>query len=238
MTIYPDMEIRVDRLEELVESVWHAFQQTDAQMARHEAKTAQYEAQMARDNARTNREITRFSQGMDEFKDEMAVFKDEMHADRKAINKQWGELANKLGTLAEDIVAPSIPRILRHLANCPSEEPDMVAVRMKRKHPTIPDLSQEFDVVAVCGKYVLITETKNKMSVEKVNDFVELMKQARGYFPEYADQERYHFLGALAALHVDRSIVRYGEKKGVLMLGLGDEMMDVLNENTETLEHF
>ncbi len=37
----------------------------------------------------------------------MDSFKDEMKEDRKRMNKQWGDPANRLGTLAEDVVAPN-----------------------------------------------------------------------------------------------------------------------------------
>ena len=45
---------------------------------------------------------------MKEFKDEMADFKNEPETDRKNRNKQWGELANKMGTLVEDIISPAV----------------------------------------------------------------------------------------------------------------------------------
>ena len=213
MTSYlePQLEPRVHRLEILMENVLDSIKQS---------------------NARADRALTRLSF-------EMADFKDEMRADRKAMNRQWGELANKMGTMTEDIVAPSVPRILREVVGCsPSEELDMLAVRMKRKHPQITGKSQEFDVVAVCDGYVLISETKSRISSRKINNFMERMKEARDYFPEYADKERYRFLGALAALYVDKSVVHYGEKQGVLILGLGEHLMDAMNEDMTSLHHF
>ena len=53
------------------------------------------------------------------------------------------------------------------------------------------------------------------------------MKQARGFFPEYADR---YFIGAIASLYVDESVVRYGQDQGLLVLGLGEDLMTVLNE--------
>ena len=34
------------------------------------------------------------------------------------MNKRWGELANKMGTVVEDIVAPSIQRLAREVFDC------------------------------------------------------------------------------------------------------------------------
>ena len=58
---------------------------------------------------RLERSQTNLHQEMQDFKDEMRTFKDEAESDRKRMNKQWGELANKVGTAVEDIVAPNIP---------------------------------------------------------------------------------------------------------------------------------
>jgi uncharacterized protein CbrC (UPF0167 family) len=109
---------------------------------------------------------------------------------------------------------------------CEEDEVEHFAVRVRRRHPQERGWSQEFDVLAACGDYVLINETKSSLNVNDVNDFVKMMESAREFFPEYADR---HFIGAIASLYVDDSVVRYGQKRGVLVLGLGDYMMEVLN---------
>ena len=38
--------------------------------------------------------------------------------ERQEMNKRWGELANKMGTVVEDIVAPSIRRLAREMFDC------------------------------------------------------------------------------------------------------------------------
>jgi len=53
-----------------------------------------------------------------ELTEDLHAFQNEMREDRKRMNKQWGDLANRLGTLAEDIVAPNIPRIVRDYFGC------------------------------------------------------------------------------------------------------------------------
>lgn len=53
-------------------------------------------------------EMKEFKDEMKDFKDEMIIFKNESQTDRKNMNKQWGDLANKLGTIVEDIVAPQL----------------------------------------------------------------------------------------------------------------------------------
>ncbi len=181
-------------------------------------------AEFLRAQARAQAQVEQTSREMREFKAEMREFKVEMRAFKNESNKRWGELAQRLGTLAEDLVAPSVPRILRQTINC-AEEPDS-AVRVRRRHSTDRSRRHEFDVVAVCGDFVLINETKSRLAADDVDDFTSLLQQARAFFPEHADKK---IIGALASLTVDESVVRHGEKAGLLMLGLGEELMDLLN---------
>lgn len=43
---------------------------------------------------------------------ELRAFKDEMREQNRERNRQWGQMAPKLGTLVEDLVAPSLPRLI------------------------------------------------------------------------------------------------------------------------------
>ena len=250
----PQLEPRVHRLEILMENVLDSIKQSNAradraltrlsfEMADFKTEMADFKDEMHADRAASSKAHADFVAEMHADRAASskahADFVAEMHADRKAMNKKWGELANKWGTLVEDVVAPSVPRILRNMTNCPpSEGLDMQAVRMRRKHPHISGKSQEFDAVAVCGGYVLIAEAKSNLSPRYIKNFIKRMEKAREYFPEYADAEQYHFIGALASLYVDESVIRYGEKQGILILGLGDDLMDVMNEDMTTLHHF
>jgi hypothetical protein len=112
---------------------------------------------------------------------------------------------------------------------------DWVAVRFRRRHPEDRGRSQEFDVVAACGEYMLINETKSSLDTKDIDDFVELMSQARDFFPEYADRR---FIGAIASLYVDESVVGYGQKRGLLVLGLSEDLIDVLNDPDFEPEEF
>ncbi len=180
---------------------------------------------------------------MREFKKEMSKFKDEMHEERrlerderkqlanemriltKDMNKKWGEMSHKLGTMADDLVAPSIPRIVRTVIACTDNEVES-AVRVKRTHP-ITRQQREFDVVATCGNYLFINETKSRLRPEDVTDFAEkTLPTARDYFPEHADKK---VIGVMASLYVDKSLVRNAERAGLIMLGFGEDVMDVLN---------
>jgi len=77
----------------------------------------------------------------------LEAFKEEMNEDRKKMYKMWGELANKMGTLVEDIVAPNILRIAKEYFG--AEELDFLGVRISKRNVKDRSKMREFDVIAM-----------------------------------------------------------------------------------------
>ena len=222
---YPDLQSRVSDLESMMANLITVSENT------------------SRAVAQLSLEMAQFKDEMQDFKDEMRVFKSEseqwrsksdenleafrreMREENRKLNKQLGEIANKQGRIAEDLVAPSIGRILREITHSTCEETEYEAVRV-RTHHRISGNRREFDVLAICGEYVLIVETKITLTPEKVDGFVELMEDIRNYFPEYESRK---MIGGLATLYADTSIVTYASRHGILVLAVGDDLMDIQN---------
>ena len=70
--------------------------------------------------ARTDKAIVRLElEGIVEhFVQEGARAREEAARERREMNQRWGELANKMGTVVEDIVAPSVRRLAREVFDC------------------------------------------------------------------------------------------------------------------------
>jgi len=171
-------------------------------------------------------EMRAFQQEMREFKDEMSEFKDEMRQESREMNRRWGDISNSLGMLVENMVAPSIPRVLREVLGCPDGGEQFLTVRFRSK--LSDGRTREFDAIAGCGEYLLINETKSRLGPSDIDSFIEVLKIARDFLPEYAERK---IVGALASLYVDPSLVAAGERRGLLMLGMTDEAMEVLNSS-------
>jgi hypothetical protein len=62
----------------------------------------------------------------------MKEFKDEMRASKKEMDKKWGELARKMGTLIEDIFIPSFDLAVEKYFNVIPK--DVMPGRMIRKN--------------------------------------------------------------------------------------------------------
>lgn len=174
----------------------------------------EYMKELSYQAMRTEMSLARLSE-------EMLAFKDENRRERQRMNKQWGDLANRLGTLVEDIVAPNLPRVAAELFSCPVA--DLFGVRVVRR---FGGETREYDALLVCPEVVLVNETKSRLTDAHVEGILERLAEIPRVFPEYADRRA---VGILASLYPDASVVRRATRRGVLVMGMGDETMQVLN---------
>ncbi|MBX3130444.1 MAG: hypothetical protein KF718_27240 [Polyangiaceae bacterium] len=183
------------------------------------------------------RTVDRFGREMVDFKREMADFKREMAAlwqrsdqaraeERRDWNRRWGEMSNRLGTLVEDLVAPSLPRIAAPYLELPPGCALETALRVKRRHPADPSRTREVDALCSSPSAWLACETRSRLTARHVSAFVTGLPELREFFPEYASRRLF---GCLASLAVEPEVVTFAERCGVLVLAVGDELMDVLN---------
>ena len=205
---------RVQSLEEMMADLIRAQGRTDEQLRRTDEQLR-----------RTDEQVERTSLEMAEFKDEMAEFREEMRRDRRNMNRRWGELANSMGTLAEDLVAPSIERIVQETLGCPREAIEFSGVRVRGRSAD-SSRRREVDVMVVCDDYIFVTETKSSLRVGDVEHFVETLSTIPEYYPQYGDRQ---VIGAIASLYVEEGVVRYAERQGLIVLGFGEGNMDVFN---------
>ena len=169
-------------------------------------------------------EMRAFKDEMKEFKDEMQGFKNEMQEDRRKMNKQWGELANKMGTLVEDIVAPAVrPAIQKHF-----QEEVLDIMVSRKKYDKQKGLRGEFDVIAITDTSVYLVDSKMSPNKEKLLEFKnKVVPRFRQLFPEY---KKLQMVPIFAALRFDQELVDFGTKEKVYMLAYREwDYMDILN---------
>jgi hypothetical protein len=171
--------------------------------------------------ARLSREMREFKQEMSDFKDEMRDFKDETRREHRELNRKWGDMANRLGTIVEDLVVPSLPQIIRETF---AEDIIDLSVRRRRKLPE--GRSKEFDAIAVTPTLVCVNSTKATLRSADVDRMVAEIEELREFFPAYREVP---VVGILATLAAEDSVVRYATKLGFLVLAVGDELMEVQN---------
>ncbi|NJM93550.1 MAG: hypothetical protein HC842_01810, partial [Cytophagales bacterium] len=106
---------------------------------------------------------------------------------RQEMNKRWGELANKMGTLVEDIASPGLEGLLVRDFGL---DPEVFMRRIRRKSSLGKPGRREFDVVAVSDRFFFLCEVKANPSMEHAQRFVALAKSGvvQEYFPEFSNR--------------------------------------------------
>ena len=202
------VEERVDRLEEALMKLAYAQFNTEMELRQ------------------LSREMKSFKDEMRAFKDEMQVFRDESLREQKAMNKQWGELANKMGTVVEDIVAPNLRRIAHEYFG--AERLDYFGTRITRRHATDPSKLREFDGIVVWDDKVLLNETKETLRDSYIRVFLSFLRRGEffEYFPEFAGKR---LIPVFASLAIGEDKVRHLSRQGVYAMAMTDTTMDLLN---------
>jgi hypothetical protein len=152
---------------------------------------------------------------------ELRGFKDEMRQQNREMNIKWGELANKMGTMAEDLVAPSLPRIVKEEFGL-----EVTDLTIRRKKKLKDGSSREYDALTIANGYVFLNSTKSALRPSDVERLIEEITEFRDVFPEY---KKHKIISILASLYADKSIIKRAEKVGFLVLAVGDQLMEVRN---------
>lgn len=220
----PSVKDRVDNLEKVLEeyirNVGNSQMQTEKELREFKGEMLTFKDEMCE----FKDEMRGFKDEMSDFKDEMRAFKEEMREDRKKAFKQWGEIANKMGTLAEDIVAPCVREIARQYFGCDDEE-DFMVRRFKRKAKD-KGKRREFDIIAVYDTVVIIVEVKSTPRIPYIDDFIAVLKELYEYFPEYKGKR---LVPVFASLYLPDEVIAYLTKNGIYAMATKEDMMDLIN---------
>ncbi len=142
---------------------------------------------------------------------------------RRESRKQWGDLINKLGTFAEDIVAPGLPGIAKRYFGI---DPVLrFTVRSSIRHVKTGQ-TREFDGIVVGETKWLLNETKSNPRPEYVADFIDLLKDINGYFPEYSHLA---FIPIFSSMYLDPSLMTHLTRHGIYAAQMRDDVIDLYN---------
>jgi hypothetical protein len=176
----------------------------------------------------TDMALTRLENEMQDFKDEMKEFKDrvdksisESERDRKEMNKQWGALANKMGTLVEDIISPASRPVIKKYFDCGSLDKSTRISRQRNENYF------EVDVVLADIDRVFMIEVRSTPRVEYVQEILDKASEFKNFFSEYSDRK---VIPIFASLTFDNNVTNYATKKGLYLMAYREwEYMDIIN---------
>ncbi len=165
--------------------------------------------------------LRRLENEMRAFKDEMRAFKNETKEENKRRNREWGDLARKMGTMVEDLIAPALrPALKKYFKS----EVTMEGQRMIRRKG-----GEDYEVDAiVAGKdKVFMIEVRSTPKVDYVNDIEEKSGRFFEFFPEYADKELIIIYGGIS---FPENVIKYASRKKIYVMAWREwEYMDILN---------
>jgi hypothetical protein len=151
----------------------------------------------------------------------MTAFKDETLKDRKEMNKQWSKLAQKMGTLVEDLIAPALRPVLKKYFQC---EVTMEGQRMFKR---LNNRDYEVDAIASCDDKVFMIEARTSPRQKDIDEILEKKGLFFEFFPEYKDKELIVIFGSIT---FPDDVVEYASKKRIYVMGWREwEYMDILN---------
>lgn len=189
-----------------------------------ERMLAEYIKNVGDSQMQTERELRVLKQEMREFKDEMRGFKDEMREDRQKIYRKWGEIANKMGTVVEDIVAPNIPSIVKQYFH--GKEMDFFGLRVTKRDLKDKSNSREFDIIAIFDDKLLINETKTTPRIDYIDAFKSTLSEIYDYFPEYRGEK---IIPVFSSLYIPDKVAKYLTKIKIYAMAMKDDSMELLN---------
>jgi len=222
---YVTIDDRVDRLEAL-------FGQFMTEMAllnkraeeRHKAAEERHKAAEERHKAAGER-FARFEQEMAALNqrgdERFARFQQEMRTSKRELDKKWGDLANKMGTIIEDILAPNLRRVATEHFHFPVVEDFMI--RRSRRHD---GQETEFDTLVVGPTAVILGEAKSSPLLEHAEAFAAKTQVFFDFFPEYRGRRLIPVFGswAIADPVVDRLTAL-----GIYAMRMGEDTMELAN---------
>ena len=209
----------IDRLESIVERREYEGTRDREAAARDRESAGRDREAAARDREESARFREALARGL-EAREQQAA------RERQEMNKRWGELANKMGTVVEDIVAPSIRRLAREMFDC--GELRQFWTRMSASRSDDPSRTREFDALYVGTRAVLLNETKSSPRASDARRFAAFLESGElaCYFPEY---RKLPIVAAFSSLSIPDDLVTYLTRRGIYAIAMGDEAMQVLN---------
>jgi hypothetical protein len=203
-------------------------------------------AELAKSQLLSDVKFRDFVDEMREFKDEMREFKDEMsdyktvataqidkHSqmiaeikeDARYSRKVWNELAKKMGTIVEDVVAPNIPRIAKEIFGI-NEILDF-SVRRTIRNIVDKSKSKEFDVLLFYPDGVIVNETKSTVRMKDLHEFIAFLQdEIYEYLPEVRKMK---IIPIFASFSIPDNMIKFLSKNGIYAMALSDETMQLLN---------
>ncbi len=153
----------------------------------------------------------------------LAQTRKEMSDSKAELNKKWGDLANKLGTVVEDIVAPNIPTIAKKYFKV--EQIQRLMVNLYIESESLKK-GKEFDLILVAKGLVILNETKTTVRQNYLEDFIQSLPEFFEFFPELKGRE---LIPIFSSMSFTQQQLAYLTKHKIYAMSMSGDTMELLN---------
>lgn len=150
------------------------------------------------------------------FKETDAKFKET----DKRIKQAFELFESQWGRLMESLVEGDLLRIL-------NERGILVNQTSTRRKGRIGNQNFEFDIIAHNGVEIVLVEVKTTLKVKYVKQFIEKLKMAKTFLPEF---KNYKIYGAVAYLQEDESSASYAQNNGLFVIRATGDSAAIIND--------
>lgn len=214
-----NMEERVNYLDTLMAELARAQVQSEIAFKASGARMDELIRKMEEDTAKMKQDTARMKEDTVRMKEDTQRMKE----DTQRMKKAWGDLANKMGTVAEDVVAPNIPRLAIEEFGFPEVEDLMV--RARRISRRGEKRRREWDVVCSGPEKVLVADVKSTPTLEKIREVPGRLAEFLDFFPEYEGKE---VIGLFASWSIDPELLPAISEAGLYGIAMGDDTMEIV----------
>ena len=222
-----ELEARVDRLEEALMRLAYAQMKTEMEIQEMKRDTQRLKDEMRafKDEMKVFKdEMLAFKDEMRAFKEEMKVFKDEMRGFKDEMKKRWGDLANKMGTMVEDVFLPSVDLAILKAFGVEAED---VQPRRRIRRKGVVEGEVDVLVVSHSRKVAFVVEVKSYPDDEEhIERFEGLLRRVRELIPELSGYEVY---GIYAGLSMREETIRELTRRGIYAMVVRGDILEVPN---------
>lgn len=187
--------------------------------------------------------LDRIAERQDKFDAEMAELKKKYDADmaerkqkadaeiaeirklHKETDRRMGDFVNSFGDFVENLAAPSIPQLMKDYG-----------ITVKQWWRNLPGIrngdAMEVDVLCL-GRakdrkgIIVVGEIKSTVTPGAVNHFLKQLEKFPLFFSFY---KKYPRMGVIAGVKVPSNVIKYAERKGLLVLVPSGDTMRVANK--------
>jgi hypothetical protein len=146
----------------------------------------------------------------------------------KETQKSIGGLSGAVGTMAENLLTPSLLKKFKKLGFTFE-----VLTAHRKIHNADNTIYAEIDAFLENGDYAMAVETKLTCKREDVDYHLKRMEKIRKHADSHKDKR--HYLGAIASPVIDEDTKRYALKLGFYVIELAGEDAQIIKPDTERI---